>query len=192
MPTKSRRAAQTCTRHILAGNGTETLQRAAIGPTRRARRGGAAADILVSQLMTRNVLCVRDDMSVESVRELMLEKGIGGAPVVDERGMPRGLVSKTDLVRALGELDGDVNAAETLPYGFHLEAIPRALVREVMTPIVFALPMSATVADAAALMASRSIHRVIVVDSAGAVIGIVTTLDLVRWLAIQSGIELPS
>lgn len=191
MGTKRRASSTPCIRHILAGNGSETTEQAATLDVPRRKRG-RAADTPVAQLMSRDVLCVRDDMSLEAVRALMLERGIGGAPVVDENGMPRGVVSKTDLVRALGEGEPDWDAGETMPYGFHVEPIARALVRDVMTPIVIALPLSSSVADAAELMVSRNVHRVIVVDADGAVVGLVSAMDVVRWLAITSGVRLPS
>lgn len=188
----------TCTRHIMAGNGTEKTEQSVLHlPVRaRARRPEdpgegigflVAADTPISQLMTRDVLCVREDMSVEAVRLLFLERGIGIAPVLDQRGGPVGVITKTDLVRSLDELEPPVDDGATLPYGFHLEPVPRAVVRELMTPFVFTLPLKASVAEAAAFMASRSIHHAVVVDGSGTVVGIFTSLDLARWVAVQTG-----
>jgi CBS domain-containing protein len=136
--------------------------------------------------MGREFLCVRDDMSLEAVRALFLERGLSGAPVVNAEGAPVGVVTKTDLVRALGELEPE-EAGETLPYGFHMERLPRAIVVEVMTPFVHTLPMRSSVAEAAAFMARHELHHVIVVDPKGTVVGVLTTLDLARWLAAQTG-----
>ncbi len=44
-------------------------------------------------------MCVRPDISGALARLLMLDRGIGALPVVDEQGRPLGMLSKTDMVR---------------------------------------------------------------------------------------------
>ena len=153
----------------------------------------------VTAAMAREVVCVREDTSVESLRELFLDRHISGVPVVNETGRPVGVVSKTDLVRdgTLDELqashddDGALIArSQGVPYrlgpGFHLEQIPRATVRDIMTPFILSLPEEATLADAAALMAYEGVHRLLIVAVDGTVAGLLTSLDLVRWVATHS------
>jgi|SoiMethySBSTD1v2_1073268.scaffolds.fasta_scaffold1825328_1 CBS-domain-containing membrane protein len=194
------RKRETCVRHILAGNGTEVTQKAVIhfARTSRARRPEdpaagigflVAADAPISTLMSRDILCVREDLSADAVRALLLERGIGAAPVVDAEGMPLGIITKTDLVRGMAEL-GEPYAEEPeprLPRGFHLETLPRATARDLMMPFVFALPIDTSVAQAAAFMASRGVHHVIVVDKQETVVGLFSTIDIARWLAVETG-----
>ena len=40
---------------------------------------------------------------------------------------------------------------------------------------------------AAALMANKGFHRLVVVDETGAAVGILSSMDVLRWLAGQSG-----
>ena len=196
------RKRETCVRHIVAGNGSETTQMAVIHTPRvsRARRPEdpaagigflVAADAPIATLMSRDFVCVREDLSVDAVRAILLERGVGAAPVVDAEGMPVGIITKTDFVRGLAELEGDwpgpSEAAPRLPRGFHLEALPRATARDLMMPFVFALPVETTVAQAAAFMASRGVHHVLVNDKRGALVGILSTIDLARWLAAETG-----
>ena len=148
----------------------------------------------ISAIMTGDVMCVRPELSVEALSSLLLERGFSGVPVVDEEGRPLGVVSKTDLVREVGE-GGTQEAVwitrngrpHQLERGFHLEPIPRATVADVMTPLAFALPENASISQAAALMVFEDIHRVLVVAEDGKVVGIVSSLDVLAWLAGHDG-----
>ena len=62
--------------------------------------GKGAADTKVGDVMTRNVLYVRPDQTVEECMALMTDKGIRHLPVV-ERGLMIGIVSIGDLVNLL-------------------------------------------------------------------------------------------
>ncbi len=152
----------------------------------------------VSAIMTSDVVCVQKDLSVEALTTLFLERGFSGAPVVDENGRPIGLVSKTDLVRERHDGGGleereplcvreDGGVEYELGPGFHAVAIARATVADIMMPIVFAVPENATVAKAAALMAFEGVHRVPVVSLGGQVVGVLSSLDILRWLAGHAG-----
>jgi CBS domain-containing protein len=119
--------------------------------------------------MTRDVVCVDPEMTVVDLRTLLLERNISGAPVVDAVGRPIGVVSKTDLVRALQEPD-----------------LYRT-VRSIMMSLAFTLTESAPIARAAALMAYERVHRVVVISTEGSVVGIVSSLDVLNWLAQENG-----
>lgn len=155
--------------------------------------------VRVAELMTRNVMCVEPSMSLETLTTLLLEHGISGAPVIDEDRRPIGMISKSDLVRQHYESemgleleDFTIESPETgfeyqLGPGFHAQRITRQTVGEVMMPLSFTVPETASLARAAGLMAFEGIHRVPVVDRKGRVVGILSTLDVLRWLAGQSG-----
>lgn len=56
-------------------------------------------------------------------------------------------------------------------------------VADIMTPIVFTVPEEASDSSAAAVMAAREIHRLPVVDHLETVVGLLTTTDIVDWVA---------
>ena len=162
--------------------------------------GPAAADRTpVRSVMATEVWAVRPDVSLEALTDLFLERGIDGAPVVDEEGHPIGIVSNPDLVRARFVM-GDTEEAmgpgrqvsrghfrvEVQP-GYHAEASPRASVADVMTPVAFSIPEDAAVSQAAVLMAARGVHRLPVVSADGRVAGMIGSLDVLRWLAQPGG-----
>lgn len=152
----------------------------------------------VSEVMTSDVVCVRADVSIDVLIESMLERGFSGAPVVDERGKAIGVVSKTDLLRELHERGDTIEAPPKklrtrgglefqLRPGFHVEELARTTVGEIMMPVAFTLTESAPISQAAALMAFEGVHRVPVLARDGTVVGIVSSLDILRWLAVQNG-----
>ncbi len=124
---------------------------------------------LVGDIMTSDVLCIRDDLDVGAVSQLFLEEGVNSAPVVDATRAPIGMLSRSDLLRP--------RPAETL-------------VADVMTPMAFFVHAGATIGEAASLMAYEGVHQVPVVSDDEKVIGLVTALDVLRWQASRSG-EVP-
>jgi len=126
---------------------------------------------LLSEVMTRNVVCVSPETDVETMTALLLERRISGAPVVDSEGVPIGILSKTDLLQALH--DGHDRKRRTA--------------RDVMQPISFSLPQNETLSRAAALMAFEGVHRILVLAPDGKVAGLVSSLDILRWLARRDG-----
>jgi CBS domain-containing protein len=56
-----------------------------------------------------------------------------------------------------------------------------------MNPEPVVVREGTTLPQAAAVMASARVHRVLVVSSEGTVVGILTTLDVVRWVARKAG-----
>jgi predicted transcriptional regulator len=140
-------------------------------PNGTAARSQKAADLtLVSEIMAREVIAVRPELGVEALETLFSEKGISGAPVVDETGNPLGVVSKTDLLARRGASSTD-----------------SAKVRDIMTPTTFFLSENESIAKAAGLMAFEGVHRVPVLGPRGQVVGIISSLDVMRWLARENG-----
>ncbi len=167
----------------------------------------AASWIEVREVMNGHAVCVTPEVSVADIEAIVLESGVSGIPVVDDEGRPLGIVSKTDLVRegyeagdtAEIEVEAaaptDLSAAERLRgvFGgsYHIERVGRSTAAEVMMPLAFTLPEDAPLSKAAALMVSESIHRLPVVSSEGRVVGVISTLDILRWLATHDGYVLP-
>jgi len=63
-------------------------------------------NIKVDTLMTRDPFTVAPDYTIGETAELLLEKKISGVPVVDKSGEVVGVITKTDIFRALISLTG--------------------------------------------------------------------------------------
>ncbi len=148
----------------------------------------------VLRLMTRNVICVRSDLSVNELIMTLFENGISGAPVVDAGGKPLGVVSKTDLLRdsyEKVELAEDKSAPHIRGDAEDRSSV-KLRVQDLMTTSVASLPESATVAEAAALMALEGVRRIPILDAQDQVVGIICASDILSWLARQAGYVVPS
>jgi CBS domain-containing protein len=120
--------------------------------------------------------------------------------VSDEHGALVGYVSMIDLVRdrylngetetGAAEGSNDVLDAE-LGLGYHYESHPHVTARDIMMPFVLRLPESAAIDEAAALMAVEGVHRIMVTSPSNEVVGVVSALDVLRWLAERDGYALP-
>lgn len=148
---------------------------------------------VADDIMTRNVLCVYEDVDARELAKLLLEKGITGAPVTSKDGALLGVVSQTDLLRhglsREEELVVDSDFYHTarmegryLPRGFQIGDVNSGTAAEIMTPVVHAVKPTTPVEEIARLMRRHHVHRVIV-ERDGRVVGLISVLDLVAVLS---------
>jgi CBS domain-containing protein len=150
----------TCRKGLVFG-ADDTVEERAVADGDRTR---------VWSVMPRRVVCVLQDAKTDLLRDILLERGVTGAPVVDPLGTVIGFVSRADLLRG------------NWPS-------PATVVGEIMTPLAVTVSESASLAEASALMALEGIHVLPVVNNAAAgnVVGVISALDVLRWFARKCG-----
>jgi CBS domain-containing protein len=116
--------------------------------------------IKVAQIMSSPVRSIRRDLSIMEISEIMKAENIRRL-VVQAEGKPVGIITQTDMVRSL-------------TYYTQLKEVT-----EIMTPDVTVIAGSATVREAADLMASRDISCLVVMDK-DTIAGIFTERDLTK------------
>jgi Zn-dependent protease/CBS domain-containing protein len=124
-------------------------------------------NILVRDIMTKDVVSVSPSMNVEDLVHFMFEKKHMGYPVMEGNSL-KGIVTFTDIQR--------------VPY---LERSV-AHVSDIMTRDVISAPPNAQASDVLKLISAKNIGRVIVVDNGSVVVGILSRTDLVRVLRLRS------
>ena len=140
-------------------------------------------------IMRRKVVTVERWLTLPELAKLFEEKGITGAPVVDEKGVILGVVSQTDLVRVRREAAAGValyhkELEEPLTaLGIHFEEVDPGRVESIMTPGAIAFDENAPVEALAEAMLERHIHRVLITRG-DYLAGIVTTMDLLKALMV--------
>jgi CBS domain-containing protein len=146
-------------------------------------------------IMNPNVMTVRDDMTLHELATFLTENEISGSPVLDRRGKLIGVVSVTDI--ALSEAERASIETDPASPGFYSgglrERVRREdlaglhlennglLVRDIMTPAVYTVPDTASVSEIAKTMITGRLHRLLVIRG-HQVVGIITTLDLIKLL----------
>ena len=147
-------------------------------------------------IMTTDVVSVHSGTSLRELERVFLEKGISGAPVVDEEGRLVGVISQPDLVYY--HLTRDDSASRDSDFyrtaeldasfagsGFHVESYDVGWVSDVMTPVVHTAGPETPVSELAQLMTLARIHRVIITENQK-VVGLVSAMDI---LAVVAGMD---
>jgi CBS domain-containing protein len=128
----------------------------------------------VADLMQREPISIGPDASVGDLIRSFRDHGVGGMPVVDERGRLLGIVSSTDLLwLAVEERTGS---------GFLAPGTLRdCTVREIMTPDVFGVAPDTSMAELRRFFARTGVHRALVLEE-GRLVGIVSLSDVLDSL----------
>jgi CBS domain-containing protein len=136
-------------------------------------------------VMTRDVISVRDDATLLEAAELMLQNQISGLPAVDASGHLVGVVTERDFLRQPGNA---VKKQRPRWSQILLRPTPSAdeglrfrdrKVSEVMTANAITVRESTPLEEVARLMEEHQIKRVPVVRN-GRVVGLIARADLVR------------
>lgn len=126
-------------------------------------------------LMEPNVLRIPAEMRFREIQHLFVQTACYGAPVVDERGAVVGIVSAMDLMRAADQMyDDDLDPDE----GDEPD-VGELTAAELATPEAIWVAPETSAEQIAHVMREHGIHRVLV-GTGGELVGVVSTLDLVR------------
>jgi CBS-domain-containing membrane protein len=153
---------------------------------------------VVSDVMQTKVLTVSPGTALPDLERKLLSSRVGALPVVDRDGRLAGIVSRSDVVRqlclerSLGEAMADAYRDQTderfaekakedvaVAIGKRMEQLT---VRDVMIRDVLTAEPGLALTKAAQRMIERRVHRLPVVEE-GRLVGILTSLDLVRVMA---------
>jgi len=143
--------------------------------------------MIVADVMTRRVLSVALEETVEAAAKQMLERGISGLFVVDAKGDLAGVVTEGDLLRR-----DELGTQRFRPWWLRMLVSPGRQaadftrthgrkVGDVMTDEVISVPSDANLEEVVETMERHRIKRVPVTE-AGRVVGVVSRSDLLRAL----------
>jgi CBS domain-containing protein len=135
-------------------------------------------------------LSIDPETDLLTVMRIFVDNGVHAAAVVGEQGEAIGVVSKTDVLGELCEDPGNSlprTGAAAPEVAAELEARGAQCIYDIMTPLTVAVNESTSLAHAIAVMARSGVHPVPVLSEAGSVTGILSSADVLRWLA-RSGI----
>ncbi|MEQ9618322.1 MAG: CBS domain-containing protein [Deltaproteobacteria bacterium] len=143
----------------------------------------------VREIMTEPVIVINEDETLEEAAGLMLDKNIGGLPVVDGDGTLVGIITESDFAAKehaipfsriyAPRLFGKWMSKEGVEKAY--EAARRIKVKQIMTTAVVTVEEDDLLAEAINKMLDHHVHRVPVVRD-GSPIGMISRHDLLKLI----------
>jgi len=165
--------------------GSEDSRRAALSAYAETRSGNTARHPLsqVSDLMSPQIISLKDSATVWQAWQILSEKGVGQAPVVDGNGHLVGLLTRADLL-----------SPERLPSPDSHALAWRALMLQNVTSImVTPVPSVAPDSDirrVAQVLLDTGLPGLPVVDEQGVVAGFISRSDILRAVVTDPPLDL--
>jgi CBS domain-containing protein len=155
------------------------------------------ADLSAGEIMKAPIVAVNESTLLADAARTLSDERISGVLVTDHRGAPVGVVSLIDIVAALagldrpeGELGGFYRQGRLMPVSLeddleNPEEPPAepATVREIMSPQILTVGEGETLDAVARALHEKQVHRLFVRGARGALVGVVSTMDLLRVMA---------
>ena len=121
-------------------------------------------------------ITIPPNASVLDARDILIRHRIGRL-VVEFDKKPVGIVTEKDISRSISIFSG--------------KPIAKILIRDIMSKDIVSLQTEASIHDCAKLMQKHGISSIVIKNSKGKLVGVVTKTDLVSTFLIQSTARLP-
>jgi CBS domain-containing protein len=147
-----------------------------------------------SDLMTPSPLSLYENLTVREAIAFLVDRGISGAPVIDDAGRPVGVLSQSDILvhdrqKVEHAIPAETDSCRPLPRrlleSFQIEAVDPTPVRDLMTPAVFSVGIDTPANSVVEQMRELNVHRLFVVDTNGVLMGVISALDVLRHLEVE-------
>ena len=147
-----------------------------------------ARRVVVRDVMTRNVIHVREDADITEVTNLLSENRISGLPVVDGGGRVIGVITEADVLSMAG-MKKEHSFRDILrhilgePLPSHNRGGKR--LKDVMSSPAITTGPESDIRDVALTIDEKRIKRLPVVDEQGRLIGLISRADIVRVIGTK-------
>jgi CBS domain-containing protein len=126
-----------------------------------------------ADLMSSNPVSIPQDAPVAEAVTLLADRGLSAAPVIDEAGNPRGVISRDDIL---------IHERERLASPRTAAGPDTSRVADLMTPAIFSVTPDAGAREVVRQLLELKVQQLFVVDDSGALIGSVCARDVLRHL----------
>lgn len=123
----------------------------------------AAVNAEIEEIMERNVITVKDNISFSDAVEVMFEKKVGGCPIVDDERRVVGMITERDILKYLAT-----------------KSYADDVVEKYMTKNVVTIKPKDPLKKAMETMIQRKLRRLPVIED-GILIGMITARDVLRY-----------
>lgn len=150
--------------------------------------------LTAKDIMTRDVVTVKPETSVEELASLLVKHQISGVPVVDEKGDLYGIVTENDLISqnkrlhiptVVSFLDAAIYLESSKKFEQEVKRITATKAGDICARKVLTVSEDTTLVDIATLMDEKKTHLLPVVRD-GKMVGIVGKRDVVKAVARQA------
>jgi CBS domain-containing protein len=140
--------------------------------------------------MTRDVITVKQDTTIEELARILMEYQINGTPVVDDSGSLKGIVTENDLISKNSRLHIPTILRlfdAFIPLGTNrleveIKKMAASTVGEIYTREVITVDDETSVEDIATIMTEKKIHLLPVLKE-GKLVGIIGKKDIIKGIA---------
>jgi CBS domain-containing protein len=151
--------------------------------------------MIAKNVMTRDVIAVKPEDSIEKAARLLIENKISGIPVVDDDNCVLGIITERDLIIKAADLkvpfyitlfDSIIFLENPIRFNKELKKYSASLVKDAMTYNVVVIEEEKPVSEVVEIMKRKNINRVPVVKN-NKLVGIVTRNDILKSLVKSDG-----
>ena len=150
--------------------------------TRRHIKSTIGLELLVQDVMTKNVIPITKFESIMQVADILSEKNISGLPVVDKEHKVIGIITQADILSMVG-VGREHTFKDLLKYMLGEPLPERKMgdrVGDIMTSPAVTIKPDANIAEAVRIMDEKRIRRLTVIDEKNMLIGIITRADILK------------
>lgn len=146
--------------------------------------------LTANDIMTKDVVAVTKDATIETLAKLLSENKISGMPVLDENGKLAGIVTENDLISQNKRLhiptvvsifDAVIYLESSKKFEDELKKMIGTKVWDICTKKVITISKDTTLTMIATIMAEKKVHLLPVMDG-DTLVGIVGKADIVKAL----------
>src|SRR3989304_4841117 len=142
-------------------------------------------------IMTKEVVTVKPEMTIEELARLFTKHDISGAPVVDEAGGLIGIVTENDLIKMEQRLhiptiitifDAVIYLGSSKKFEEDLKRMAATKVEDIYKKDVVIINENSSIENIATIMSEKNVHHLPVVKK-DKIVGIVGKKDIVKAIA---------
>lgn len=150
--------------------------------------------LTAKDIMTRDVLVVSPDTSIEELSSMLVKNEISGVPVLDDADALYGIVTENDLISrnkrlhiptVVSFLDAAIYLESSRKFEQEVKRLTATRVADICVRKVVTITEDTTVADIAEIMSSKKVYLLPVLKE-GRIMGIVGKRDMVKAVMRQA------
>ena len=150
--------------------------------------------LTAKDIMTKDVITVTPDTSIEVLASILVKNEVSGAPVVDDKGGLYGMVTENDLISrnkrlhiptVVGFLDAAIYLESSKKFEEEVKRMCATKVADICVRKAVTISEDTTVVEIATIMAEKKVH-LLPVMRLGKITGIVGKRDMVKAFVLQA------